>query len=634
MAASSRVRLERGEVDGVPAYFVPTGHRTRAGLVFRVGQADEPLAWRGVTHLVEHLALFSTATFDYAFNGSVDPMLTQFVVEGTSEECAAFFRRVCDALADLPVSRAIQEREILRTEARGRTRSFTDELLIYRFGAVGYGAVGYEEFGLRWLEWRQIEEWREPRFTAANAAFWLEGLAPDRLDVRLPAGTRRAPPAATTVAALSLPGWFRRQAPDGIAVSFIGARSVSLMAAVRILERRLYARLRSELALAYQIGVGGIRLDGESMHLVVGCDALSERTNEAIEALDAELRRFADEGPTDAEVASDLEQLRRARSHPEAGLMMLQSAAERELSRNEIWDGDQLDAEEAAITAASIAEAWRTVPGSALWALPTKGEPPTDVDMVPPWSHDAASGAPFQWAGGAVKPPNKPPRLIVGDTAASLVLSPEKRVTVRYAGCAAALMWDDGSRNYIGEDGFGLNVKPWEWRDGSNAIASIDHALPPGRVVPMGAGQGPPASSKRAVAPIRPGFGLVIGGVLIVFFLFVGLVMPFTEPTPSDANAATFSCGSGSSISLLLNHDRQRDIPLLVRRECVKDAESSIEGAAVVLAVAGLGSFIWMRVWLQARARRRLRQKREIQEMQEMEEMQGVQEQVDSPTAG
>jgi hypothetical protein len=45
----------RTSVDGVPAFWTHAGGGMAAGLVFRVGRADESLARGGVTHLIEHL---------------------------------------------------------------------------------------------------------------------------------------------------------------------------------------------------------------------------------------------------------------------------------------------------------------------------------------------------------------------------------------------------------------------------------------------------------------------------------------------------------------------------------------------------------------------------------------------------
>ena len=52
------MEFERSSVDGVPVFWTESGDEMLAGLVFRVGRADESLARGGITHLVEHLALY------------------------------------------------------------------------------------------------------------------------------------------------------------------------------------------------------------------------------------------------------------------------------------------------------------------------------------------------------------------------------------------------------------------------------------------------------------------------------------------------------------------------------------------------------------------------------------------------
>ena len=49
--------LQWGSLDGVSAIWTDSGGPFTAGIVFRVGRADEPLPHTGITHLAEHLAL-------------------------------------------------------------------------------------------------------------------------------------------------------------------------------------------------------------------------------------------------------------------------------------------------------------------------------------------------------------------------------------------------------------------------------------------------------------------------------------------------------------------------------------------------------------------------------------------------
>src|SRR5260370_38486146 len=69
-------------VGGVPLYTVEAPGPRRAVLAFRVGRADETLAWAGLTHLVDYLALVSFKEQPYGYVGQVEAAGTLFSVEG------------------------------------------------------------------------------------------------------------------------------------------------------------------------------------------------------------------------------------------------------------------------------------------------------------------------------------------------------------------------------------------------------------------------------------------------------------------------------------------------------------------------------------------------------------------------
>lgn len=63
----------RTEVDGVPAYWAEGDEdQRRVLLAFRVGIADEQLAWRGITHLVEHLTMHAAGGHVHDSNLRID----------------------------------------------------------------------------------------------------------------------------------------------------------------------------------------------------------------------------------------------------------------------------------------------------------------------------------------------------------------------------------------------------------------------------------------------------------------------------------------------------------------------------------------------------------------------------------
>jgi zinc protease len=94
--------VRRIEVGGVPGFWSEAEGRTQAGLMFRVGQADETAATRGITHLVEHLAISAVGSREFPFNGMVGLTKTIIEARGEPREVGDFLNAICRALGALP----------------------------------------------------------------------------------------------------------------------------------------------------------------------------------------------------------------------------------------------------------------------------------------------------------------------------------------------------------------------------------------------------------------------------------------------------------------------------------------------------------------------------------------------------
>jgi len=68
LATAAGRPIHRAEQEGLRIYWTESDGPFRAMLVFRVGFADEPLPLRGISHLVEHLAITPKRRL-YSFNG-------------------------------------------------------------------------------------------------------------------------------------------------------------------------------------------------------------------------------------------------------------------------------------------------------------------------------------------------------------------------------------------------------------------------------------------------------------------------------------------------------------------------------------------------------------------------------------
>jgi predicted Zn-dependent peptidase len=144
------VGAERTEIDGVTTFWTEAPSPFTAVLMFRVGRADETLATNGITHPVEHLALFPLGQTTYQSNGFVEDGLTAFFANGTREQVFEFITRVAKALSSLPLERLETEKRVLLTEGASSSYSGAHaRLMTLRFGARTYGLGTYQEFGLR-----------------------------------------------------------------------------------------------------------------------------------------------------------------------------------------------------------------------------------------------------------------------------------------------------------------------------------------------------------------------------------------------------------------------------------------------------------------------------------------------------
>jgi zinc protease len=143
-----------------------------AGLVFRVGQADETLARRGVTHLLGHLAIYSVGMVDYHHYMQTGPLITKFHTQGSESDVVTFLHAVCEALYELPLNRLDSERKIVKTEDASTPSSVDEYLAGLRYGARGHGLAAYPELGVHSIAPDELTAWAARYFTRGNAALW------------------------------------------------------------------------------------------------------------------------------------------------------------------------------------------------------------------------------------------------------------------------------------------------------------------------------------------------------------------------------------------------------------------------------------------------------------------------------
>src|ERR1700754_314782 len=135
------------DVSGVLSFSVDMGRPAPAAhLIFRQGQADEPLHETGWLHLLEHLALLDRETLTRPIEGRQTLLLTHFAAFGGPEAITQHLGDLARWLAEPDLRLLARERGILQAAAHeasdGLIRSLTS-----RYGAAGPGVASYAEVG-------------------------------------------------------------------------------------------------------------------------------------------------------------------------------------------------------------------------------------------------------------------------------------------------------------------------------------------------------------------------------------------------------------------------------------------------------------------------------------------------------
>ncbi len=485
----------RTEIDGIPTFWIDQPGPLTASLSFRVGMADESLPTLGISHLVEHLALFPQSNASCSFNGRTEDTRTLFYATGSPEEVCDFLNGVCKTLNELPVDRIDTERRILFTEANGRPGGFTSQVLSLRFGPTGHGLPAYPEHGLRRISGEEVGLWVRQRFTRGNATLALTGPPPRGLNLALHNGHRYPTPKAVPVAAEypTVTVGFR----GGVGCSFIAERSSALTSLIRIIQRRAVHHLRTEKGISYAVDSSYQRLDDDQAHLTIVADALPDQTETVLQGLLTVLEDLARDGPTQEELDRDYEEAARAYASEDAILGDLANAARYELFGEDPKTQQQLLSELRDVTPAAQAAILNAALNTSLWVIPPGTQYPTwRFRPFLEWSTTRVQGQRLRRRSGGG---SKDDTLMVAPDGLSLARG-DRTITIRFADCAAMLCWESGERVLYGRDGFVLDLTPGEWRNGDRLLSQLDAAVDPARRVPMGEAR--PVGESRSQAQL------------------------------------------------------------------------------------------------------------------------------------
>ena len=522
-------------IDGVPVIWAETSGPMRATLMFRVGRTDEHLPWSGITHLVEHLALFQLGPQQrYEFNGAVTSNRTLFYATGAPAEIVSFLALVTTALGNLPLDRVETEKTVLLAEASSRSMSASDFMFSLRFGTRGNGLHRYREFGLHHVPAAWITGWSARYFNRGNAVLWLSGPPPSDLHLALPAG-ERMPESSVQALALSLPAY--AQAPvGGAGVSMVAPRSTALLMATNIAAARLLKRLRFDKGIAYSVLGGYFPMDREQAHVSLWTDAQPGQAATVLNDTVQSMYGMSSSGPSAEELAAEVEVMARNFDREDAAMGWLDRTAVRMLNGEPAQRPADLQADMQTVTPTAARDAMAQAVKTAIYLGPGDVPTPAGINSYVPTFVEAVRGQGLPHVHARLW--RHPPMLVVTSEGVTLDINGAEKITVRYASCEAVLRYRDYGICLVGFDGSSLPVNPTEWPQGIVAIQQIMKSIPPDRIVPM-----PPAEStavairvpdaaKGRLASLRTfplgswvaliGFGVV--AVALVWFAIFGTI--------------------------------------------------------------------------------------------------------------
>ncbi|MDG4763995.1 insulinase family protein [Solwaraspora sp. WMMD406] len=497
------------DVDGVPALLAATSGPTHAGLMFRVGQADETLARRGLTHLLEHLVLYPLGAADYHYNGTTGSVVTHFHLQGSASDITTFLTGVCTSLRQLPVGRLATEKAILATEWSNRTRAVTEQLPLWH-GARDYGLTSFPEWGLTAITADDLLQWAARYFTRENAVLWMAGdEIPAGLRLDLPSRVRMPAPAASS-ALPTTPAYFTGPSRS-TAIDAVVPRDVTASVLSGVLERELFRSLRQRDGLSYTAATHyEPRGDGAAV-ITALADASPDTQDAVLGGFVDVLAKIRVGRIEEADVAAVVGKATEGLSSADVDGARLPSAAFNLLTGHPINSSDDLVRQLKEVTPQAVHETATAALATSLLMTP-RGRTAdwAGFEAAPSGSSETVTGTAHPGLGGAAGQ-----RLIIGPDGVSLASDRHDEVaTVRYDQCVTMLAWPDGGRQLIGADAVSVSLEPTIYRGATAQL--VDAAVPAALRVDLPARDPQEIPQPATVGP--PGPATAGGGGVIARF--------------------------------------------------------------------------------------------------------------------
>jgi hypothetical protein len=277
--------------------------------------------------------------------------------------------------------------------------------------------------------------------------------------------------------ALALPALVEATADGLVALGTETAHGTGVPAACRVLRDRLEDDLRHRRGLSYSVDTDHLPLGEDRQLAVVIADCRNGDEAVVARALWQALGRLAEDGPTPAELHLERERIEEHLQDPHAPAGEAQAAAVALVTGTGYRTSAQLRDEADALTADQVQQAARAVRDAALVAVPEGVDPGLPaLTPVSPWSAVMLTGREFRPRFRSPAP--RGARLVVGEHGASLWLQQGERLTVRWDEVIGLLETGDREWTVAGVDGTTVPLAAADWRDGDEAVALMQAAVP------------------------------------------------------------------------------------------------------------------------------------------------------------
>ena len=230
--------------------------------------------------------------------------------------------------------------------------------------------------------------------------------------------------------------------------------------------------------MAYSVGAEKLGIDAGSRVVVVTSDVRPGHEVVAAQMAWREVHRLAAEGPTPVELQQEREETEAFLEDPRSAIEEARAFAHAAVTGIPALGADELRRDLAALTVDSVREVAAALRATAVVLVPGDVEPQLPgLQPVPQWSPEMVTGRAF--ARKRLRGVPKEAQLIVGDDGASLLLGEDRRITVLWRDAVGLVRQGPGEWMLVGREGFNLPLSEGDWRDGAQAVALVQAAVPP-----------------------------------------------------------------------------------------------------------------------------------------------------------